>query len=76
MFTYLIGREKSATDQPLKKISGDYYGKKIVEAFMDLQTRYFASGTSFVHLCSLLFVHEVHCYTLGTRVFANAALVL
>lgn len=26
VFTYLVGREKSATDQPLKKISADYYG--------------------------------------------------
>lgn len=26
VFTYLVGREKSATDQPLKKISAEYYG--------------------------------------------------
>ena len=27
MFTYLVGREKSSTDQPLKKISSDYKGR-------------------------------------------------
>ena len=46
MFTYLIGREKSATDQPLKKISADYYGKKVVKAFMGLETTSFVSETS------------------------------
>ncbi|XP_015750240.1 PREDICTED: voltage-dependent calcium channel subunit alpha-2/delta-1-like [Acropora digitifera] len=29
VFTYLVGREKSATDQPLKQISAEYYGKKV-----------------------------------------------
>lgn len=58
MFTYLIGREKSATDQPLKKISGDYYGKKVVckQDILPLKPAANYSQASFIYVVYCLFM--------------------